>query len=55
MNKIDRWLDNLSDEALQQALRFILHSPDTETREKNIECLYDQVYEFAKMYPEYRD
>lgn len=53
MDKTDRWLDNLKDEALRQALRFILFEDDLDKRGKNIRYIKMQIEEFNKMYPDY--
>ena len=51
MNKLDRYLDNLKEPALRQALKFILGAKKDEL-ELNVKYVKLQVEEFAKMYPE---
>lgn len=53
MNKAERWMENLKEPALRQALRFILEASDMEMRNKNIRYIQMQIEEFAKMYPDY--
>lgn len=47
MNKVDRYLDNLSNEALKQMIKFLL-----EPSVINKEFVLQQIDEFHIMYPE---
>ena len=53
MNKLERYLDNLKEPALKQALRFILESNDVQESISNIDFIKLQIEDFARMYPEY--
>jgi len=53
VNQSELWLDNLSEGAMKQALRFVLNLDlNDEEVLKNIEYLRNQIIEFAKMYGE---
>lgn len=45
MNKTDRYLDNISTDALKQIIKFLLEG-------KCVGYINDQIEEFARMYPE---
>ena len=48
--KIKNWMDNLSPEALKQALYFLLSSKDTQSLCSNRKYIDDQIGEFNRMY-----
>ncbi len=52
MNKLERYLDNLKEPALKQALRFILDHNDICKSIDNIGFIKLQIDYFAIMYPE---
>jgi len=52
MNKIDRWINNLSVEALKQALGFLLHEPNMSKNEDNVKFMLEMVEDFSVMYPQ---
>ena len=54
MNKLDKYLDNLKEPALKQALRFILEPNKVEESVSNIGFIKLQVEDFAIMYPEFK-
>ena len=48
--KINRYLDNLSVEALKQALRFVLYPDDPQETVSNIGFIKLSIEEFNRMY-----
>ena len=52
-NKLERWMDNLKEPALKQALRFILDQKSTNETISNIGFIKLQIEEFSRMYPEF--
>ena len=53
MNKLERWLDNLKEPALRQALRFLLECKTEDELVLNQGFIHIQIEEFARMYPDY--
>jgi len=52
-NKLERWMENLKEPALKQALRFILDQKSTNETISNIGFIKLQIEEFSRMYPEF--
>ena len=48
--RITRYLNNMTEDALRQAIRFIIES-EGETQQENIKVINAQISEFNKMYP----
>ena len=55
MNKLERYLNNLTPEALKQALRFILEPNHPSQSLDAIGFIKLQVEDMARMYPEYEN
>ena len=53
MNKLERYMENLTHEALKDVLRFIFSTTDIQDCISNIEFIEAQVEEMSRMYPEY--
>ena len=51
MNKTDRWLWGMTEDAKNQALRFILDPPNAKDCLDNIGFIKLQIEEFNRMYP----
>ena len=51
--KTEKWLNNLSDLAIRQALRFILNTNSMRETCDNIGFIKLQIEEFSRMYPEF--
>ncbi len=50
--KVYRYLDNLTEDALKQALKFILCTSNPQEMVDNVGFIYQQVEDMAIMYPE---
>ena len=53
MNKLENYLNNLKEDALKTALRFILEPKDIQESVSNIGFIKLQIEEFSRMYPEF--
>ena len=53
MNKLERYLNNLTEEAIKDCLRFILDKDSEEQKIESIRFIEKQIDEMSKMYPEF--
>ncbi len=51
MNKLERYLDNLKEDALKQVIRVLMSGTNTVDNANRREMIENQVEEFNKMYP----
>lgn len=54
-DSINRYLDNISIEALKQTLRFVLNSETSQELNSNLTIIHKQINEFNRMYPYYKN